>query len=238
MKHLSIGILLLSAVLSTACDDGRIPEKAVDLTENGRVAKVDLTISGADSWPEGYIVAVAGFADNNAYARVTKDLIPDAEGHVSVTLKGIPDDVKQLEICAINSLRRRVATFWKMDAPTTKDTISIRPDTPIRTGMYSAIQSDVFTKQCANCHSGSAWAASLHLTEGKSYADLVNRPSVKMEGHLRVKPGDATASVLFDILSNEESKSWKFDHSNVMADEDNQVRLQVIRDWINSGAKE
>lgn len=238
MKHSITALLLLLAGLFASCDDGRIPEAAVDFTEEGRVAKVDLDITGTTTWPSGYTVVVAGFADNNAYARVAMTVRPDANGHVSAKIPGISDDVKTLEVCVINTLRRRITTFWQIDAQANADTITVAPTQTINAGMYATIQNDVFTKQCANCHSGSAWAASLHLTEGHSYADLVNQESHKMPGHLRVKPGDASASVLYDILSTEESKEWGFDHSNIMASDENKLQLRLIRDWINNGAKE
>ena len=151
------------------------------------------------------------------------------------TLCGIPDNVKTLEICVVNSVRRRVVSFYTLEAPSTSDTIRINAGA-IDAHMYASIQSQIFNKQCANCHSGNAWAASFNLNEGKSYADMKNVSSKLIEGKKRVTPGDATNSVLYEALATEVSTTWKHDHSKIMVT--NPVGLQLIKDWINSGAEE
>ena len=47
----TIYLLLLSASLLASCDDGRIAEDEINLTEEGRVAKVNVQLSGTKSWP-------------------------------------------------------------------------------------------------------------------------------------------------------------------------------------------
>ena len=106
--------------------------------------------------------------------------------------------------------------------------------------MLAAIQTSLFDKQCAHCHSGSAWAASLNLNDGKSYAQLVNVASTKEPGKMRVLPGQADASVLYEALatnmSSPDEGNWKHDHSNIMVTD--RTGLQLLKDWIDSGAKE
>ena len=123
-----------------------------------------MDINGVSSWPSNYTVAIAGFSADNQYASITRNVQPDDNGHVSMKLVGIPDEVKTIEVCVTNSLRRRIITFYSADAPTTSDTIRINAGS-LNVGMYAAIQSAVLNKECANCHSGNAWAASLNLTE-------------------------------------------------------------------------
>lgn len=233
--------MALSALtLCTACDDGRIPEKVRDISEKGRVATLDADITGTSSWAKGYTVALAGFTDDGTYAEISKDIKPDANGHVNLTLPGIPEEVTKLEVCVINSIRKRVVTLYTTAAADNGDTIRIKPDAAINAGMLAAIQASLFDKQCAHCHSGSAWAASLNLNDGKSYAQLVNVASAKEPGKMRVLPGQADASVLYEALATKMSSpdegNWKHDHSNIMATD--RTGLQLLKDWIDSGAKE
>lgn len=227
--------LLFILLLGTACDDGRIYEKEYVPTESGRVAKVEVDLSGTDSWPSNYTVAVAGFNDKDQYASITRNLQPDANGHVSLKFTGIPDDVKTIEVCVINSLRRRIISFYSADAPATTDTIRVNAG-KLNVGMYAAIQSAVLNKECANCHSGNAWAASLNLTEGHSYADMVNVASHKDPSKVRVLPTDADNSILYETLATDISTSWQHDHSKIMITKS--IELKMIKDWINNGAKE
>lgn len=241
IRIIYIMCMAMSALtLCAACDDGRIPEKERDMTEKGRVATLEADITDAGSWAKGYTLALAGFTDDGTYAEISKDIKPDANGHVYMTLPGIPDDVTKLEVCVINSIRKRVVTLYTTAATTDGDTILIKPDATIKAGMLAAIQASLFDKQCAHCHSGSAWAASLNLNDGKSYAELVNVASAKVPGKMRVTPGDADASVLYEALatnmSSPDDGNWKHDHSNIMVTD--RTGLQLLKDWIDNGAKE
>lgn len=240
MKHILFALLSLTLLLS-ACDEGRIPEKSIDFTENGRTAKFEGDVEGIDSWSKNYTIALAGFTEDGTYAEISKDIKPDANGHVSMVIAGIPDDVTKLEVCVINSIRKRIATFYTIntsEAEITDDTLRISPSVPIKvSSMYATIQTQIFDKQCAQCHSGRAWAASLNLNEGVSYDEMVNVASAKVAGKDRVKPGDATNSVLYEALATSVSldNSWKHNHSYIMATDYNGLRL--IKDWIDDGAK-
>ena len=140
----------------------------------------------------------------------------------------------------INSIRKRVVTLYTTAAADNGDTIRIKPDAAINAGMLAAIQASLFDKQCTHCHSGSTWAASLNLNDGKSYAQLVNVASTKEPGKMRVQPGQADASVLYKALATKMSSpdegNWKHDHSNIMVTD--RTGLQLLKDWIDSGAKE
>lgn len=230
-----IYVALLSLIMLTACDDGRIYEKEYVPTESGRVARLDVTLDGATTWPEGYNLSLAGFSGDSPYASIARSIQVDANGHASIVLKGIPDDVKTLEVCITNALRRRVLTFYSVEAPATTDTIRVEIAHK-NVSMFAAIQSQVFNKECANCHSGNAWAASLNLNEEHSYADMVNVASHKDPSKMRVLPGNADNSMLYDALATDVSVTWKHDHSKIMITK--QTELQMIKDWILSGAKQ
>lgn len=235
MKNTLALALVSCALLFTSCDEGRIPEKVRNYTEKGRVAKLDADLTGISSLSNNYTIAFAGFTDDGSYSEISKVIQPDANGHVSMELAGIPDDVTKLEVCIINSIRKRVATFYSVDAPSTNDTIFVSPDAAISVSMFDYLQTNVFDKQCSHCHSGSSWAASLDLNPGNSYADLVGVASHKEEGKNRVSANDADNSVLYEVLSSELSAGWKYDHSKIMVTD--AANLQLIKDWINSGAK-
>lgn len=235
MKKSILYALALAAVAFTSCDEGRIAEKTVDFTEDGRVAKLDVDLTGLGTYPQNYSVVLAGFNDTDNYADIIKNLSVDSTGHCQVVMKGIPESVKTLEVCVINSIRRRVVTFYTMEAPTTTDTIRIDAGS-LNVGMFHSIQANIFNKQCASCHSGNSWAASLNLNEGHSYANLVNVDSHLESGKKRVLPGSSAESVLYDALGTDVSASWRHDHQGIMRTD--AVGLQLIKDWIDNGAKE
>lgn len=239
MKFSIFTALFASLLLFSACDEGRIPEKQPDLTEKGRVAHIDAKLEGAGTWSSQYTLVLAGFEENNAYAKIARNITLDANGETHLTLTGIPEEVKTIELCVISSIRRRMVSFYSVEVPSTAtdaDTIQVKPEATLNVGMFAAIQSNIFNKQCANCHSGNAWAASLNLNDGQSYAELLNIASKKEEGKDRVTPGNADSSVLYEALATEVSTGWKHDHSKIF--ESDYYSLELIKDWINNGAKE
>lgn len=235
MKRNILCALLLAAALFTSCDEGRIAEKEVDFTEDGRVAKLDVDLTGLGTYPTNYSVVLAGFNETDNYADIIKTLTADTSGHCQVVMKGIPESVKTLEVCVINSVRRRVVSFYSMEAPTTTDTIRIDAGS-LNVGMFHSIQANIFDKQCASCHSGNSWAASLNLNEGHSYENLVNVDSHLEAGKKRVLPGSSAESVLYHALGTDVSSAWRHDHQGIMRTD--AIGLQLIKDWIDNGAKE
>ena len=229
-----LSIILLGLCLLTSCDDGRIPEKEYDFSEEGRVAKLSAHLTGAESWPKGYTLSLAGFGTSK-YAVIARTLSPDANGDVNLSLAGIPENVTKLEVCILDIVRGRVTTFYEQDVTNTNDTIRINTG-HLNVGMYATIQSQILNKQCANCHTGSDWSAQLNLTEGQSYADMFNVASKKIANKNRITPGDAANSVLYEILAQDISSDWKHNHSQIMTTDP--TGLEMIKDWIDNGAKE
>ena len=222
----------------TSCDDGLVHEH-YNNTIVGRTVRAIGNISGKDTWADGYSLALAGFTDNSEYAVIMKKIVePLSEGPIDVTLAGIPDSVTSIELCTVNSLRIRVATF----ATLSTDNINTLSDTvPFNVGaqdvsMFNVIQKDLFNTTCANCHGGSnSAAAGLFLTDGKSYENLVNTVSKKNPEMLRVKPGDAENSILYQALFSNLSLNWHYDHTHEVL-ENNKMK-NILTDWITSGAR-
>lgn len=223
--------LLIFALLS--CDDGRIYDTEVILPEEGRVVKFTGEVIGNNNWTDKYSVVLAGFDDEGEYAIITKTV--PLTGKTEVVLSGISDEVTRMELCVINRLRKRIVTLQAFECPATTDTIRLEA-TPIDAGMYATIQDRLFNTTCAACHGyGERAAAGLFLTEGRSHAALVGQPSVKMPGMHLVAEGNAEESVLYQTLASEVSTGWGYDHTKEVL---SPAWLELLKDWIDAGAKE
>ncbi len=84
------------------------------------------------------------------------------------------------------------------------------------------IQNQLFTPQCDGCHGGGSPTANLNLEQGQSFSNLVNVPASTQSG-TRVIPNNPDNSVLVTFLEN--------GHRSLP-----QATIDLIRDWINSGA--
>jgi hypothetical protein len=227
-----LAAILAPATLTTACDDGPVYEKTTTADGSSRAVTLTGTLTGWDHWTDGYTVVLAGFKDGSDYAVISKP-ITAAEG--PFTLSQIPDEVTTVELCVINSLRQRVATFEEMDFSSQNGMAMMEVGTK-NVSMFQCIQQQVFNTTCANCHGGSSYAAAgLYLTEGRSHAALVGQPSKKVEGGTLVKSGNAAESILPQVLGSTLSKSWRYDHSKEVLSAD---LLDILNGWINGGAEE
>lgn len=236
MRKYFISFVLFTLLLSS-CDEGRIYQDEVVVTREGRIVKLTGKISGISSWASGYDVVVAGFEDGDSYSVVSKSLPTSLEEtDFQLVLSGIPENVTSLKLCAINRLRQSVADFYTLDKAAItagSDTIRMNVGT-MNVGMYSAVQK-VFDNRCIGCHGVSTFAAKgLYLTEGKSYAGLVNVPSAINGDYLRVKPGSAKESYLHLVLNEEGHDA----HGHLDILSGNPEKLTLIDEWINNGAKE
>ena len=212
MKNYILFLSLFMFVFAS-CDDGRLYQDRLIVPEEGRVVKLHVNMSGVDTWPDGYTVVV------------------------DMVMAGIGEDVTSIELCVTNRIRERVYSFYTQDFSTVDaDTTRVDAGT-IDAGMFNAIQQGIFIgKSCVGCHGTSTTAAAdLDLKEGVSYNDLVNRPSVIMPEWMRVNPGNSGESMLYQILSSPVSKEWGHDHSQEI---ESSITLDMLKDWIDSGAKE
>lgn len=235
LLFLALGALLAGA---TACDDGRIYENTGTVPREGRVLKLSGQLSGIGKWAEGYSVVVAGFNDESDYAIVSKVIpVPETDGdEVEVVLSGISEEVTEIELCVINRLRKRVASFRTIEDFTATADTTLMEVGALDVGMYHTIQQQVFDKTCTACHGGSERpAAGLVLLSGKSYANLVNHSSVFVDGSLRVAPYDSKVSILHRILNTDISSTWGIDHSQMITSSN---MLTLIDSWIDNGAQE
>ncbi|MBQ5454111.1 MAG: hypothetical protein IIT56_14150 [Bacteroidales bacterium] len=235
-------LYIFSLVLLAACDDGDIVEKIVYQQDGIKVA-VDVDISGIDSWPECYSVTLSGFetAKNDKaiaeYSEISKQILSNVSGKKRITLGGIPQSVNYLEITVINRIRQREITLWQKelsnDDKNSRDTLLFDAG-QINAGLFNYIQNEYFNNSCANCHGlGEHAAAGLFLTEGKSFAAMVNAKSSKRPEINVVTPGDTAKSALHLVLHGR-FPEVKHNHKDKLAVEHDK---EIIDMWILSGAK-
>ncbi|MDE6022841.1 MAG: hypothetical protein K2G13_04985, partial [Muribaculaceae bacterium] len=190
---------------------------------------------GIDTWCQGYTLAIAGFEDGNDYALISKNLDTSVtDGICDISLSGIPLNVDRIELCALDRLRRRVATFSAAAySPQSEQVVIDLPETDI--SMANAIQVEIFNTTCIQCHGGTGYsAAGLNLISGNSFQNLISVQARKIQGMDRVTPGESTESELFQILNTDISSDWNYDHSVEVV---RQEKLDLIRNWIDNGAK-
>lgn len=217
------------SMLSGGCDDGKIYDSGNEHSApSGSTATVSGTFAGTDSYGDEYSVSLAAFTEEDGDYAVLSKAVSDTG---ITTLSGIGSQVTSIEICLLNRLRKRIVTFANIpfaesehyDAGT------------LNTGLYATIQEYIFTASCAQCHGGSnSAAANLYLTADKSYGSLTGEPSTKIEGKMRVIPGDAAESVLWQTIGTSVSDEWAFRHTELTTNQS----ADLIRTWIELGAKE
>ncbi|MBD5342208.1 MAG: hypothetical protein HDR93_02980 [Bacteroides sp.] len=220
---------ILPLLVLCSCDEGRIwPDDVIETNSDGLTATVVITgATGADRWFSGYSLAVGGFTPGSEYALISKNIVTDSDGSATVVLTGVPAEVETIELCVIDRLRRRVASFSSVPVGAANVTITsegadFSPE--------QAIQTEVFNTTCINCHGGASFsAAGLNLTQEHAFRELIGVTSVKDPEMMRVHPGQPDKSLLYNILAGEDSKEWNYDHSvEITASE----RLDLIKNWI------
>lgn len=234
-KYILFLFLFLFIFIFASCDEGRLYQDRLIVPEEGRVVKLHVNMSGVDTWPDGYTIVLAGFNADKEYSLIAKS-IPN-NGDVDLVMAGIGEDVTSIELCVTNRIRERVYSFYTQDFSTVgADTVRVDAGI-VNAGMFNAIQQGIFLgKSCVGCHGTSTTAAAkLDLKEDVSYNDLVNRPSVVKPEWMRVEPGNSDESMLYQILSSSISKEWGHDHSQEI---ESSITLDMLKDWIDSGAKE
>ena len=116
------------------------------------------------------------------------------------------------------------------DNPTEPDPT---PNTSAPISKLSDIQAKVFTQNCTSsgCHGNTNNQASLLLTDGSSYANLVSVQSVLYPQFTRVQPGNSTNSLLIKILKGEVSPRMPLNRTPLSA-----AVIDSIAKWIDNGA--
>lgn len=227
--------IFAAAITLASCDDGPIYDNPV-YDEEGAVVKMEGRLTGTQTWPENYSIAVGGFESIDNYAVISK-VLPAADGAFTIVMSGVPANVEDVELCVLNRLRQRVMSFKTKELAGVRDTLLFDVG-DVDVSMMAAIQQSVLDQSCVACHGANGYsAAGLDLTEGHSYADLVNAESRKLPGQKLVEPGNKENSVLHQLLNSDVSASWRQNHADMLNKERAAALLMLIDNWIDNGAK-
>ena len=245
-RFFTYGLSLCAFVLTLAsCDSGDIVEKQYQEQSTGRVAKLTGTFSGINLWSSEYMVVLAGFSDGSIYSVVQKQIPTAVADGVKqeVVLSNISNTATTLELCVVNKLRERIITIASVDISDITGQDTIRFDVGEQeVGMWSSIQTAILDQACIRCHGGNgSSAAGLNLTKGNSHGQLVDVPSSRVDGVMRVASGNAEGSLLHQILADGGENILHVNHTEILSSEfkDELPNVRTLLDrWINNGAEE
>ena len=147
MKRYLLYMLLFLTWSLIACDDGKIYDETVIVTGEGRTLKLTGQITGVESWPEEYSVVVAGFGDGE-FAVASKSVPASAADgeELEVTLSGISDEVKQVELCVINYLTEGKSYTALVGKKAVKDkagSLLVKPGEASASFLHKVLNTDV-----------------------------------------------------------------------------------------------
>ena len=225
MKHIHYILYICAVVGLSACDSGDIYDKVYQVDEKGKTVKVTARISGLGEWEgTGYTMAVAGFTQDSKFALMQKTLPSTVEdgSTVSLVLSNISNEVQTVEVSLTNSLRKRIISLVSVNMEdysenTAHDTILLDLGT-VDVGRFGILQAGIFNRACIQCHGGNGRsAAGLNLTEGNARSNLVDVPSTRREGMLRVASGNVEASLLHQVLNEGGEKLLSHNHTEILS---------------------
>ncbi|MCM1291775.1 MAG: hypothetical protein NC201_07790 [Prevotella sp.] len=229
-KLLIYASALLIGAISAGCDDGDIYPSGEDLSgDNGMSIVLTGTINGMpSSYDSGLTLVLAAFKDGNDFAISTKNV---GNGSNDIRIDNVSTSANTVELCLINSLRKRIFTIASRSVEGTAGEIITFDVGNVDASPFGVIQNSVFSSTCTQCHGATGHAAAgLDLQDGKAYKMLVGVESTVVAGKLRVNPGNASSSTLWEALATDDSEHWSFDHSNLLDSE----KASFITNWINS----
>jgi hypothetical protein len=231
-QWLSVVFLWLS-VPFISCDSGDIYPDEFEY-ENGVVVKASFTFEELGTFPSSYQVLFGAFGDGKVEPIVSKTIVKPRQGQeVTITLSNLPDDATSLKLCLTTLGKQPVYTFYRMDVPANTGDSIVIPAQEIHLMQFDRIQQQVLTPGCVACH-GSSGAAGLNLSEGASYASLVNVAATRSaEPKNRVTPSDVAGSFLINIL--EHGDLLKTDHTSIPSKYNDDLTL--LKEWISNGAR-
>lgn len=225
MKSIHYLLYVLAAFALVSCDSGDIADKVYTVGETGRTVKLTARMSGLSEWDDtGYTLAVAGFTTDSKFALVQRALPSSVEDDtpVSLVLSNVGGDIETVELTLTNSLRKRIITLASINMADyaengTHDTIRLDLGT-IDVGRIGVLQMGLFNRACIQCHGASGRsAAGLNLTEGNAEASLVDVPSARREGYMRVESGNAGGSLLHLILNEGGENFLSHNHTEILS---------------------
>lgn len=126
-----------------------------------------------------------------------------------------------------------VSILWSCssDNPTEPDPGNNTSTAPL--SKLSDIQTKVFNQSCAlsGCHGATNNQATLLLTDGNSFSNLVNVQSLLFPQFKRVEPNNSANSLIIKILKGEVSPRMPLNRDPLSA-----TVIDSIAKWIDNGA--
>ena len=237
-------MLMAALACLASCDSGDIAESVHTVEEKGYTVKMTARVSGLSEWSgSGYALAVAGFTADSRYALLQRALpsTADDDTPVSLVLSNLSGELKTVELVLTNSLRERIITLAAINmadyaANTARDTIRMDMGN-IDVGRFGVLQTGLFDRACIQCHGASGRsAAQLNLTAGNAMTNLVDVPSTRREGMLRVESGNAEGSLLHLILNEGGENLLTHNHTEILSSQfkSNLKEVEALIDsWID-----
>ena len=238
----NLWFLLFLSLSLVSCDSGDIVEGGYSVQDKGKVVKLTARVSGVGSWASTYSVALAGFAKGDKYAIMQRALpVSTADGtDVTLTLNNITEQISTVEFAITDNLRKRIITLGRIamaDYDDPQDTIRMDLGT-VDLSLFGALQQGLFNVACIQCHGGNGRsAAGLNLTEGNAMENLVDVPSTRREGMMRVVSGDAPSSLLHQILSEGGEDILGYNHTEIVSSqfkENSEEVRDLLDEWIGT----
>lgn len=228
--------VIFSALSFCGCDDGRIYDEG-NYGSEGFTVRLTATLTGLDTWPENYTIALAGFKSGTGYRVIAKDIPMSCEGKkASIDMTGVSGDVQTVELCALNRFGERVATFHSQPTEGVRNEMVMSLG-EVDVSAFAAVQKTLLDNSCTGCHGAGGAGIGLDLRQGHSYDALVGKPSQKVEGKKLIEPGNASASVFSQVIQTQVSANWKMNHSDMLNKERTALLREFIDRWIDAGAK-
>ena len=234
-----------AVVLLSACDSGNIEEDTTTAAREGLSIRLSGRLSGAETWSDRYQLVLAAFDGGSDYSLVQKEIpmqLLDGDS-VNFVLSGIPAEAEKVQLCVVDRVRERVATFadFKLNAKMferTRDTLRFDVGRT-NVSMYSVVEDQLFDNLCSKCHGNNGRAAAaMDLRKGHAYASTVGVAAHLDPTQQRIVAGHADNSWLVRVLTegNEGLTHYK-DHTLILNNERDSKYFTLLKDWINAGAK-
>jgi hypothetical protein len=112
-------------------------------------------------------------------------------------------------------------------------------DQPVANPSYKDHIQPIFTANCAlsGCHAGSRPEEGMSLEAGKSYDNIVNKPSQQVPSRMRIKPSDPDNSYLYRKIRGEQGAVGGSGSRMPLGGSLSNTQIETIKNWITQGAQ-
>jgi len=96
----------------------------------------------------------------------------------------------------------------------------------------------ILDENCAKCHGAKKQKAGLDLSAPKAYASIVQVPSKQIPALMLVKPGDPDQSYVYQKLAHTAKEGSGMPKALFGSKKLSEADMNVVKTWIQGGAKE